>query len=87
MRHVSKPGRAANAVERGAGLIVHVVDWPTSVFDLRVPAVCGAKPGGRLGWNDHATLAPSAAVRPVTCPKCLKVLAAALDEAKASDFE
>lgn len=76
MRHVSKPGRLANAAERGAGLIIHAVDSSESVLDLKTAALCGAKPGGRMGWNDHATLAPTSPLRAITCPKCLKKLRA-----------
>lgn len=75
MRHVSKPGRAASSNERGAGLIIHAVSSEESVFDLRTPALCGDKPGGRLGWNDFATLAPGSALPAITCGKCLKHLA------------
>lgn len=74
MRHVTKPGRAANSNERGAGLIVHAVDSECSVFGLRQPALCGDTPSGRLGWSDWLTLAPSSLVPPITCPKCLKKL-------------
>lgn len=74
MRHVSKPGRAANSNELGAGVIVHAVAREESVFDLKDPALCGDKPGGRLGWNDFAILAPGSALPAITCAKCLKKL-------------
>lgn len=76
MRHVSKPGRLANAAERGAGVIVHAVDSQSSVLDCYTPALCGAKPSGRVGWTDDAALFPSAAPRAVNCPKCLAKLSA-----------
>lgn len=74
MRHVSKPGRAANCAERGAGHIIHAVDRSNSVFDLNVPALCGAKPSGRLGWTDYAALSSRSVPPSITCPKCLAKL-------------
>ncbi|MBA1280394.1 hypothetical protein [Stutzerimonas stutzeri] len=71
MRHVSKPGRLANAAERGAGVIVHAVDSQSSELDRYTPALCGAKPSGRMGWNDYAALSPSTPVPAVNCAKCL----------------
>lgn len=72
MRHVKKPGRAASCAEKGAGDIVHGVDSQQSVFDKYTPALCGAKPTGRLGWTDYAALSPSSPLPAITCPKCLK---------------
>lgn len=51
MRHVSKPGRLANAAERGAGVIVHAVDSQSSVLDCYTPALCGAKPKRARGLD------------------------------------
>lgn len=85
MRHVTKPGRAANSNERGAGQIVHAVLGDHSVFDMRVPALCGAKPSGRLGWSDHETLSPGTPLPEVNCPKCLKRIASG--EANKEDWQ
>lgn len=74
MRYVRKPGRLANANERGAGIIVHVVDSDESVFDDFTPALCGAKPSGRSGWTDYEYMKLATPV--VNCPKCLAKLAA-----------
>lgn len=71
MRYVSKPGRCSNSAERGAGLIIHAVEGDSSVLDMRVPALCGAKPSGRLGWNDTVALSPSTKPPEVSCAKCL----------------
>lgn len=77
MRHVSKPGRAANCAERGAGQIVHAVDRPASVFDLNVPALCGAKPSGQLFFPEI----PTPQSRPSVCLPWDKVVWVYSDEA------
>lgn len=77
VRRVTKPGRCANAMERGAGAIVHAVASESSVFDSLTPAVCGAKPTGRLGWTDHCGgggIAPKAVLPEISCQKCRKAL-------------
>ena len=66
-------GRCANGYERGKGSVIHAV--PHS--DMLVKngwcldsAICGAKPGPRsAGWSHRAD-------QPITCPKCLRKLAA-----------
>jgi hypothetical protein len=61
-----KIGRCANGAERGKGFVYHAVE------NGRWQALCGAQPG-RLsaGWQNEPE-----PLEKVTCPKCLKKLAA-----------
>lgn len=62
-------GKCANGAERDKGRIYHAVPAGTQI------ALCGTQPGPRsAGW---APWNPAdSADHPVTCPRCLKKLAA-----------
>lgn len=77
IRRVSKPGLHANPDEKRTGQVVHAVASGHSVFESFLPALCHARPTGRLGWTDHCGgegHPPADPLPTITCPKCRKAL-------------